>query len=244
MSKNFERNVGSNSNRMKNRRTSAEKAKNQVSGSFKRTSAKKIDVAESIRSEVIEEESFGKDDDSIKEDSIANEVSSEINKTKKSTESIAEDSIIKAEYDGDNFGLHNASTSLQARNRVKFGMHSGAAHDLKNMTEAEKQKSKDQLMLAEEQEHKRLERNRMIGSLMTEMREYEKATMSEALIDRLEKIIASSMAQKDQIIMAQRLSELEAEKRHKEEINKIREEQIKLMSQLMLLGSAAGGAPA
>ena len=44
--------------------------------------------------------------------------------------------------------------------------------------------------------------------------------------------------------MAQRLAELEAEKRHKEEINKIREEQIKLMSQLMLLGSAAGGAPA
>ena len=134
--------------------------------------------------------------------------------------------------------------SLQARNRVKFGQHSSAAHELKNMTEAEKQKSKDQLMLAEEQEHKRLERNRMISSLMTEMREYEKATMSEALMDRLEKIIASSMAQKDQIIMAQRLSELEAEKRHKEEINKIREEQIKLMSQLMLLGSAAGGAPA
>ena len=52
-------------------------------------------------------------------------------------------------------------------------------------------------MLAEEQEHKRLERNRMIGSLMSEMREYEKATMSEALINRLEKIIASSMAQKD-----------------------------------------------
>ena len=76
-------------------------------------------------------------------------------------------------------------------------MHSSAAHESKAMSEIEKQKQKDQLMLAEEQEHKRLERNRMIGSLMTEMREYEKATMSEALIDRLEKIIASSMAQKD-----------------------------------------------
>lgn len=42
--------------------------------------------------------------------------------------------------------------------------------------------------------------------------------------------------------MAQRLHELEAEKRHKEEINKIREEQIKLMSQLMLLGTASGQA--
>ncbi len=72
--------------------------------------------------------------------------------------------------------------------------------------------------------HKTLERNRMIGDLMNEMREYEKATMSNVLVDRMEKILASSLAQKDQIIMAQRLAELEAEKRHTEEINKIREE--------------------
>ena len=64
----------------------------------------------------------------------------------------------------------------------------------------------------------------MIGDLMNEMREYEKASMSNVLVDRMEKIVASSLAQKDQIIMAQRLAELEAEKRHKEEINKIREE--------------------
>ena len=62
----------------------------------------------------------------------------------------------------------------------------------------------------------------MIGDLMNEMRAYEKATMSTTLLDRIEKIIAASMAQKDQIIMAQRLSELEAEKRHTEEINKIK----------------------
>ena len=37
--------------------------------------------------------------------------------------------------------------------------------------------------------------------------------------------------------MAQRLAELERENRHKEEINRIREEQIRLMSQLMLLGN-------
>jgi len=41
--------------------------------------------------------------------------------------------------------------------------------------------------------------------------------------------------------MAQRLHELTMEKNHKEEINKIREEQIRLMSQLMLLGAGAGG---
>ena len=41
--------------------------------------------------------------------------------------------------------------------------------------------------------------------------------------------------------MAARLAELEAEKRHREEINRIREEQIKLMSQLMLLGAGQAG---
>lgn len=71
-----------------------------------------MDDAESILTEVIDEESFGKDDDTIKEDSIVNEIESDSNnviKTKKSSESIAEDSIIKNEFDGDNYGLHDAS---------------------------------------------------------------------------------------------------------------------------------------
>jgi len=46
----------------------------------------------------------------------------------------------------------------------------------------------------------------------------------------MEKIISKSLAQKDQIFLAQRLHELELEKRHKEEIARIREEQIKLMA--------------
>jgi hypothetical protein len=41
--------------------------------------------------------------------------------------------------------------------------------------------------------------------------------------------------------MAQRLAELERENRHREEINRIREEQIRLMSQLMLLGNMGSG---
>ena len=97
-------------------------------------------------------------------------------------------------------------------------------------TQADRQISADQLKLVEEQHIKTLERNRMIGSLMHEMGEYEKASMSEVMVNRLEKILVSSLAKKDQLIMAQRMSELEAEKRHKDEINKIREEQIKLMS--------------
>ena len=41
--------------------------------------------------------------------------------------------------------------------------------------------------------------------------------------------------------MAQRLHELDLEKRHKEEIARIREEQIKLLHQLLMAGGGAGG---
>ena len=58
------------------------------------------------------------------------------------------------------------------------------------------------------------QKNRMLGELMDEMKEYDKAAMSTVMVERMEKVIASSLAQKDQIIMAQRLAELEAEKRH------------------------------
>ena len=86
-----------------------------------------------------------------------------------------------------------------------------------------------------------MQKNRVLGDLISEMKEYDKANLSTVMVERMEKVITSSLAQKDQIIMAQRLAELEAEKRHQEEINKVREEQIKLMSQLMLLGAATGG---
>jgi len=76
------------------------------------------------------------------------------------------------------------------------------------------------------------------------MKEYEAANINSNMMDRMEKIVISSLAQKDQIIMAQSLAELEREIRHKDEINRIREEQIKLMSQLILLGGLGGGASA
>lgn len=75
-----------------------------------------------------------------------------------------------------------------------------------------------------------LQRQRLLGDLLSEMKDYERAHINTAVIDRMEKVVVSSLAQKDQLIMAQRLSELEREKRHQEEINKIREEQIQMMS--------------
>ena len=50
-------------------------------------------------------------EDSIKEESIVNEIDSDsgVGTKKKDSESIAEDSIIKEEYEGDNFASYNAS---------------------------------------------------------------------------------------------------------------------------------------
>lgn len=81
----------------------------------------------------------------------------------------------------------------------------------------------------------------MVSELMQEMKSYESANINSNMMDRMEKIVISSLAQKDQIIMAQSLAELEREIRHKDEINRIREEQIRLMSQLMLLGGFGAG---
>ena len=74
-------------------------------------------------------------------------------KKKSNSDSIAEDSIIRNEFDDDNHGLNEASASLAARNKVRFGMHSAAASQSLNQkpqTEFEKMKSQDQLKLAEE----------------------------------------------------------------------------------------------
>ena len=80
----------------------------------------------------------------------------------------------------------------------------------------------------------------MLGDLLGELKEYERAHISTTVMERMEKVVVTSMAQKDQMIMAQRLAELEREKRHQEEINRIREEQVKMLTQMMLLGFGQG----
>lgn len=77
-------------------------------------------------------------------------------------------------------------------------------------------------------------------TLLKELQKYETASVNTVVVERMEKILYRSLAEKDKVIVAQRLSELEIEKRHKDEINRIREEQVRLMSQLLLLGGAKG----
>ena len=82
----------------KDRNSAKDRVQNSGSSFKRQGGVKKIDVEESILTEVIDEESFGKDDDSIAEDSIVNEMESDQNdtarKSKKLSDSIAEDSII------------------------------------------------------------------------------------------------------------------------------------------------------
>lgn len=95
--------------------------------------------------------------------------------------------------------------------------------------------------MGEQREQMALQRQRVLNELLGEMKEYERAHISSTAIDRMEKVVISSMAQKDQIIMAQRLVELEREKKHQEEIVRLREEQIKMMTQMIMLGFGQAG---
>lgn len=132
------------------RGSSSASNKVQTSARLRRAGGKPAkDESDSIKTDVIEDEVTEEDadlkEDSIKEDSIANEIESDeggIASKKRSSESIAEDSIIKEEYDGDNFAPYNASQSLQARNKIRFGMSSATAavqeSEPKKLTETEK----------------------------------------------------------------------------------------------------------
>ena len=62
-------------------------------------------------------------------------------------------------------------------------------------------------------------------------------------VEQFQSIVQKSLAQRDMMMLGQRLAQMEAEKKHQQEIAGIRAEQIKMMSQLMLLqaGSGPGG---
>ena len=106
---------------------------------------------------------------------------------------------------------------MEARNRARFNIPSSS----NKLSEKQQQF----LIKAEEQNSVNATKHQtLISGILAEIKEYEKATINSNMVDRMEKIVVESLAQKDQIIMAQRLAELEKEIRHKDEINKIREE--------------------
>ena len=64
----------------------------------------------------------------------------------------------------------------------------------------------------------------MLGDLREELKRYEAAVSGSILVEQFQGIIEKSMAQKDVMIVGQRLAQLEQENRHKQEIADIRAE--------------------
>lgn len=155
-------------------------------------------------------------------DSIADEVPDPTpvkKEVKKDTDT--EDEIIRDEYDNDNFRAADAKKKIEARNRLRFGLASDKTDE---RTKQQVEKDAIVLGMGEQREQMALKRQRVINELLGELKEYERAHISSTAIDRMEKVVVSSLAQKDKLIMAQRLVELEKEAKHKEEIARLREE--------------------
>ena len=163
----------------------------QASGSRRKNVRE--ESADSIVEDVIDEESDIAED-TIEEETIA-ELSGEVSSKKKASASLEEESIIKEEYSQDNFDVYDASQSLAARNRVRFGIQTGSSRAAPPPKTAEEvKKQSDALALLEDREMATLERKNMIGSLLNEMKEYEKATMSSTIVERMEKVVVTSLA--------------------------------------------------
>lgn len=68
-----------------------------------------------------------------------------------------------------------------------------------------------------------------------EIKRYEAAVSGQIFSEQLTGIVNKQLAKKDVLILGQRLTQLEAENRHKQEIADIRAEQIRMLSQMMML---------
>lgn len=65
---------------------------------------------------------------------------------------------------------------------------------------------------------------KLLSDLKEELERYEKAVSGSIFIEQFQHTVTKSLAQKDTLLIAQRLAQLEQENKHKEEIASIREE--------------------
>lgn len=73
--------------------------------------------------------------------------------------------------------------------------------------------------------------------LADEIKRYEAAVSGQIFAEQFQGIVNKSLAKKDMMMLGQRLSQLEDEARHKQEIADLRTEQVRMLSQLMLLSA-------
>ena len=84
---------------------------------------------------------------------------------------------------------------MAARNRLRFGLskqneESSTAKPV-SLSAKDKKKEEIELKYIEDREHLRLKKNRMLGDLMTEMKEYDKSILSTIMVERMEKVLTS-----------------------------------------------------
>ena len=85
--------------------------------------------------------------------------------------------------------------------------------------------SKDIIQDFEEQKGRgSVEHKRLMNDLAEELKRYEAAVNGSIFVEQFQNIVQKSLAQKDVLMLGQRLSQLEQENKHKQEIADIREE--------------------
>lgn len=174
--------------------------------------ARTSDIDEEIYTETFEEEGKISDDkDPIEEDIVeaSKGLSSSSLRDSRRPPSVAEDSILeeaRRSPDRDSIleesGLNRQSSSaLKQAESIPEEQDFSSARSVQNQFE----------LRAREDEARR---KKLVHEMLEEMRRYEQASVSTVVVERMEKIIVSSLAQKDKLLLAQRLNELEQQKQH------------------------------
>ena len=142
---------------------------------------------------------------------------------------------IEDDYDNDGFESYHGSLQADKLKAMQQEQEQRKQKDFKPSVAAIK-------AFEDNKEMDQTKNKKLIGDLREELERYERAVSGSIFIEQFQHTVTKSLAQKDTLLIAQRLAQLEQENKHKEEIASIREEQIRMMSQLMLLNASAGGA--
>jgi len=182
------------------------------------------EVVESKEADMISEDSnlYGRASDIKQSSSFKNKKSKGQEKIDRIRENIEDD------YENDGFGSYAQSLKAQKMRQEQ--------------EIADKQKNDDYRMsgqiikdFEEQKAPSSLEHQRVMKDLGDELKRYEAAVSGSVFFERFQNTVSKSLAQKDVMMLGQRLSQLENENKHKQEIADIREEQVRMLSQMMLL---------
>ena len=190
------------------------------------------EVYESKEADVISEDSnlYGRPSDREKSSSFKNKKSKEQEKIQRIRENIEDD------YENDGYGSHAQGLKAQKGRREQEIVDKQRQHDYRMSGQIIQD-------FEEQKQPSSLEHQRVMKDLGEELKRYEAAVSGSVFFEKFQNTVSKSLAQKDVLMLGQRLSQLESENKHKQEIADIRGEQVRMLSQMMLLtaGKGTGG---